>query len=137
MGVLAGSPARTRAIVTGVVGVMLELLFGISITSFAVNAGARDATTGPVEVRASWRRGCSRLRSSATPRPPPVAARIVQPWLFEAPLEDDASATTGRGAGLVAPWLFEAPLEDDASATTGRGAGLVQPWLFEAPIEGE
>jgi len=92
MGVMAGSAARNRAIVTGIVGAMLGLLFGITITTFAVSAGERDA----------------------------------------------GSTGAGRGAGLVDPWLFEAPLERDAASTgAGRGAGLVDPWLFEAPFEGE
>jgi len=90
MGVMASSAGRNKAIVTGIMGAMVGLLFGISITAFAVNASERDtAATGP-----------------------------------------------GRGAGLVEPWLFEAPVERDTAATgPGRGAGLVEPWLFEAPVE--
>jgi hypothetical protein len=90
MGVMAGSAARNRAIVTGIVGAMLGLLFGITITAFAISAGERDAAaTGPGR-----------------------GAGLVDPWLFEARLERDAAATgPGRGAGLVNPWLFEAPPE--------------------------
>jgi hypothetical protein len=90
MGVMAGSAARNRAIVTGIAGAMLGLLFGISITTFAVSADERDAVaTGPGR-----------------------GAGLVDPSLFEAPSERDAVATgPGRGAGLVDPSLFEAPSE--------------------------
>ena len=89
MGVMASSAGRNRAIVTGIMGAMLGLLVGISITAFAVSARERDT----------------------------------------------AATGAGRGAGLVEPWLFEAPVQRSAAATgAGRGAGLVEPWLFEAPL---
>jgi hypothetical protein len=92
VGVMVGSAGRNRAIVIGLAGVMLGVLLGFSITTFAVSADEHDA----------------------------------------------AATGSGRGAGLVDPWLFEAPLEHDAAATgSGRGAGLVDPSLFEGPIEHE
>ena len=63
MGVMAGSPARTLAIVTGLLGAVLGVLFGISIASFAASASGREAAaTGPGR-----------------------GAGLVEPWLFEAP----------------------------------------------------
>ena len=92
-------------------GVMLGLVFGISITAFAVSARDRDtAATGPGR-----------------------GAGLVEPWLFEAPAQRGAAAASGRGAGLVDPSLFEAPAQRGAAAASGRGAGLVDPSLFEAP----
>ncbi len=118
MGVMAGSAGRNRAIVTGIVGAMLGLLVGISITTFSVNADEREsAATGPGRA----------------------AGGLVEPWLFEASLERESAATgPGRAAGgLVEPWLFEASLERESAATgPGRAAGgLVEPWLFEASLE--
>jgi hypothetical protein len=89
---MVGSTARNRAIVTGIVGAVLGLLVGISITTFAVSADERDAAaTGPGRA----------------------AGGLVDPWVWEAPLERDAAATgPGRAAGgLVDPWVWEAPLE--------------------------
>jgi hypothetical protein len=63
VGLMAGLSARNTAIVTGIVGAMLGLLFGISIAAFAVSADQRDAAaTGPGR-----------------------GAGLVQAWLFEAP----------------------------------------------------
>jgi hypothetical protein len=113
VGVIAGSTGRNKAIVTGIVGAMLGLLFGISITAFAVSARERDAAaTGPGR-----------------------AAGVVQPWLFEAPAQRGVTAASGRGAGLVDPSLFEAPAQRGVTAASGRGAGLVDPSLFEAPAQ--
>jgi len=114
MSVMAGSQGRNPAIVAGIVGVMVGLLFGISITFFAVSAAEGGASA--LDDR---------------------GAGLVPGRLFEAALEGGASALDDRGAGLVAGRLFEAALEGGASALDDRGAGLVPGRLFEAPLEGE
>jgi hypothetical protein len=90
MSVMAGLRGRNAAIVAGIMGVMVGLVFAISITSFSVGAAADSpaAFTG---------RG----------------AGLVQGRLFEAPLADSPAAFTGRGAGLVQGRLFEASLGDE------------------------
>ena len=107
---MASSAGRSTAIVTGIMGVMLGLVFGIGITAIAVSARDVDA--------------------AATGR----GAGLVDPGLFEAPAQRGTAAATGRGAGLVDPGLFEAPAQRGTAAATGRGAGLVDPSLFEAPV---
>ena len=79
MGVMAGSAGRNPAIVTGILGAIVGLLFGIGVTTIAASAAERGAAAT----------GAGR------------GAGLVEPALFEAPLERDAAATgPGRGAGL-------------------------------------
>jgi hypothetical protein len=117
MDITAGSAARNRTILTGIVGALVGLLFGISITTFAANA----------------------VEPNAAAAGPDRGAGLVDPSLFEAaPVRGAAAAGPDRGAGLVDPSLFEAaPVRGAAAAGPDRGAGLVDPSLFEAAPGGE
>jgi hypothetical protein len=90
MSVMAGSRGRNPAMVAGIVGAMVGLVSGISITFFAVSAA--EGSSSALNDR---------------------GAGLVAGRLFEAPSAGSSSALNDRGAGLVAGRLFEAPTDGE------------------------
>ena len=69
MGVMAGSAGRNPAIVTGILGAIVGLLFGIGVTTIAVSAEERGAAQLALAAVRDWLSPrCSRLLSSVTRR---------------------------------------------------------------------